>query len=116
MAIQIYHLKKNFDVQKAERWFKERRVAYQLVDMKKARIGPRELENIARAVGGLDELIDMDSPQYKESVLRYTSSPERRKELLLENPALLRTPIVRNASLATVGFAPQVWEGWATKA
>ncbi len=111
MNIQIYCLKKNFDVQKAERWFKERRVKYQLVDLKRAKIGPRELANIAASVG-LRALVDEDSDAYKKSVIPRLSGEQAILEALIANPQLLRTPIVRNGNAATVGYQPEVWEAW----
>lgn len=111
MNIQIYCLKKNFDVQKAERWFKERRIRYQLVDLKKAKIGPRELQNIARRVG-LRALVDDASDAYKKSVLPRLHGEEAILSALIEQPTLLRTPIVRNGAEATVGYCPDVWESW----
>ena len=112
MNIQIYALKKNFDVQKAERYFKERRIKYQLVDLGKKPLGARELDAICAALGGVDALIDTDNKQYAGSILRYTNGDGHKKEVLLENMALMRTPIVRNGRQATVGYKPEVWDTW----
>ncbi len=111
MNIQIYCLKKNFDVQKAERWFKERRVKYQLIDLAKAKMGPRELANIAAKVS-LRALVNDASDAYRKSVLPHLSGERAIIEALLANPALMRMPIVRNGKEATVGFAPDVWTAW----
>lgn len=111
MNIQIYCLKKTFDVQKAERWFKERRVKYQLVDLKKARLGPRELKNIADKVG-VRALIDTESDAYKNSALPMIRHEHVILDALLAEPKLMRMPIVRNGQSATVGYAPEVWESW----
>ena len=110
MALQIY-AGKGFDTQKAERFFKERRVPYQRVDVLKYGIGRRELESVAAAVG-LDALCDRDSKAFRESVLAYTQSRETILAGLIEKPQLLRLPIVRCGRLATVGYLPQVWETW----
>lgn len=111
--VQIYFLKKSFDTQKAERWFRERRISVQMVDLAKARIGRRELLSVAARVGGVFGLIDQESRAWKECPARYAAGEEAVLSALLENPARLRLPIVRNGNLATVGFAPEEWAGWA---
>ena len=110
MGLQIY-AGKGFDTQKAERFFKERRVPYQRVDVLKYGIGRRELESVAAAVG-LDALCDRDSKAFRESVLAYTQSRETILSGLVEKPQLLRLPIVRCGKLATVGHCPETWEKW----
>ena len=110
MGLQIY-CGKGFDTQKAERFFKERRVPYQRVDVLKYGIGRRELESVAAAVG-LDALCDKSSKAFRESVIAYTQDRETILAGLLERPQLLRLPLVRNGRLATAGFCPEVWERW----
>ena len=110
MALQIY-CGKGFDTQKAERFFKERRIAYQRVDVLKYGIGRRELESVAAAVG-LDALCDRESKAFRESVIAYTQDRETILAGLLERPQLLRLPLVRNGRLATAGCCPEVWERW----
>ena len=110
MALQIY-AGKGFDTQKAERYFKERRISYQRVDVLKYGIGKRELESVAAAVG-LDNLADKDAKAYRDSVIAYTQSRDTILNGLIEKPALLRLPIVRNGRLATVGYCPQTWDKW----
>jgi len=110
MGLQIY-CGKGFDTQKAERYFKERRVAYQRVDVLKYGIGRRELESVAAAVG-LEQLPDRDSKAFRESVIAYTQSREAILSGLMEKPQLLRLPIVRCGRLATVGYCPEIWEKW----
>jgi len=110
MGLQIY-AGKGFDTQKAERFFKERRIAYQRVDVLKYGIGKRELESVAAAVG-LDALCDKDTKAWRESVLAYTQSRETILNGLIEKPQLLKLPIVRSGRLATVGCCPDVWETW----
>ena len=111
MNIQIYAQKRNFDVQKAERFFKERGVKYQFVDLGKKPMAERELKNIAAAVG-LDALIDKESKLYAGSVLRFTAGDDNRIAQLLGDMRLLRTPIVRNGRKASVGYCPDVWQSW----
>lgn len=110
MAIQIY-CGKNFDTQKAERFFKERRIPYQRVDILKYGIGKRELESVAQAVG-TDALCDRNTKEFRESVVAYTQDRERIVEGLRENPKLLRLPIVRCGRLATCGLSPDTWQRW----
>mgnify|MGYP002539016066 FL=1 len=106
MGYQIY-CGKGFDTQKAERFFKERRVAYQRVDVLKYGIGRREL-----AAVGLDALCDRDSKAFRESVIAYTQNRDTILNGLMEKPQLLKLPIVRDGRRATVGFCPQIWEDW----
>lgn len=110
MGLQIF-AGKGFDTQKAERFFKERRIAYQRVDVLRYGIGKRELESVAAAVG-LDALCDRESKAFRESVIAYTQSRETILSGLMEKPQLLRLPIVRCGKKATVGYCPQVWESW----
>lgn len=110
MAVQIY-CGKNFDTQKAERFFKERRIPYQRVDILKYGIGKRELESVAAAVG-LEGLCDRDTKEFRESVVAYTQDRARILDGLRENPKLLRLPLVRCGKLATAGLAPETWQKW----
>ena len=110
MSIQLYVYKRNFDVQKAERYFKERRIKYQLIDLPRYGMGPRELESVIRSVG-LQAVIDENSPDAE--LLKYLAYDADKVNKLLENPSLIKTPIVRNGSkLATVGYCPVVWAAW----
>ena len=110
MNIQIFGKSKCFDTKKAERYFKERRIPFQRIDVDKYGISRRELESVCAAVGGLDAVID---PKAKEAALiRYLAYENDKLEKLLETPKALRTPIVRNGKQATVGYCPEVWEQW----
>ncbi|MBR6574435.1 MAG: ArsC family transcriptional regulator [Clostridia bacterium] len=110
MNIQIYGKNKCFDTKKAQRWFQERRIKFQAIDLTQKGLSPRELQSVKQAVGGLDNLID---PKAKEAAtLKYMAYDSQKEERLLEDPALLRTPIVRNGKQATVGYCPEVWETW----
>lgn len=109
--IQIYFYKKNFDVQKAERWFKERKASYQPVDLTRARIGRRELQSVAASVG-LDAMIDKDSNAWKECPARYAAGEDAILEALAADPRRLKLPIVREGKRATIGYAPEEWAGW----
>lgn len=110
MNIQIFGRSKCFDTKKAERYFKERRIPYQRVELDKYGIRRRELESVLAAVGGVDALID---PKATEATLiRYMAYEQDKIDKLLETPHALRTPIVRNGRQATVGYCPEVWEQW----
>lgn len=109
MNIQIYGKSKCFDTKKAERWFKERRIKYQYIDLPRYGMGRRELESVRAAVG-VEALLDEKARGAE--LVKYLARAEDREEKLLEQPELLRTPIVRNGKKATVGYAPEVWSTW----
>ena len=109
MNIQIFGKSKCFDTKKAERYFKERRIKFQSIDLVKYGISPGELKSVKNAVG-LEALNDEKSPD--AALLRYLAYDEDKVEKLLENPKLLKTPIVRNGKQATVGYQPEVWKDW----
>ena len=111
MNIQLYVSKKNFDVQKAERFFKERRIAVQTMDLKKHRLGEREVQAMARA-GGLQALIDREDKRVKEHPACYYNQDSLLLPAILESPWLLKSPIVRNGAKVTVDYQPEVWEAW----
>lgn len=110
MNIQIFGKPKCFDTKKAERYFKERRVKFQGIDLKKYGISRGELQSVLRSVK-LADLIDPKHPDAK--LLEYLAYDQDKVEKLLEDPTLLRTPIVRNGKQATVGYQPEVWKTWA---
>lgn len=109
--IQIYMHKRNFDVQKAERFFKERRVVVQLVDMKKHRPSRREVELFMQRLG-VPGMFDIEGALYQGHLVRYTSDRDAIAEKVMEEPQLLRSPIVRNGQMVTAGYCPEVWEKW----
>ncbi len=110
MNIQIFGKSKCFDTGKAERYFKERKISFQRIDVAKFGISKGELRSVCQAVGGLDAVIDEKAPGAE--LLRYLAYEADKEEKLLENPKLLRTPIVRNGKKATVGYQPEVWDRW----
>ncbi len=112
MNIQIFGSKKSNDSKKTERWFKERRIKYQMIDMKEKGMSRGELTSVMQAVGGLDALLDPNAKDKDTlALLRYLTD-DAKLEKVLENPQLLRTPVVRNGKKATVGYAPEVWDTW----
>lgn len=111
MNIQIFGKSKCFDTKKAERYFKERGVKYQYIDMQKYGMSKGEYASVKAALGGFLTLVDVDSAVYKDLV-RYLAREEAMEEHLMENTSLFKTPIVRNGKAATVGYAPEVWALW----
>ena len=109
MNIQIFGKSKCFDTKKAERYFKERRVKFQAVDILRYGMSRGELQSVVRAVG-LEELIDWKNPD--SALLKYLAHDEDKLEKLFEDPRLIKTPVVRNGKLATVGCQPEVWKSW----
>ena len=109
MNIQIFGKSKCFDTKKAQRWFKERRIKFQSIDLARVGISPGELKSVLNAVG-LEALIDPKHPDAPR--LNYLAYAADKVEKLLEDPRLLRTPIVRNGRQATVGYRPEVWQTW----
>jgi arsenate reductase (glutaredoxin) len=115
MNIQIYIGRKNFDVQKAERFFKERRVKVQTIDLLRYSMSKGEFQSVKQAVG-LASLIDETSPAYKQYNLAYLGLSPNAEEALLAHPELFRSPVVRSGRQATVGFQPEIWAAWLAQA
>ena len=111
MNIQIYCGKKNFDVQKAERYFKERRIPFQSLDLKKHKLGEREIRMMISAIG-IEKLIDRDDKKVKEHPACYYDREDLLIPAIQENPWLIRVPIVRNGSKMTIGYQPDIWAQW----
>lgn len=112
MNIQIFGKAKCFDTKKAERYFKERRIKFQSIDLLSKGMSKGEFNSVSAAVGGYEKLIDTSSKVYKDSTLQYLAHEDDKIEKLLENPAMFKTPIVRNGRQATVGYCPDVWKTW----
>lgn len=110
MNIQIFGSSKCFDTKKAERWFKERRIPFQYIDLLKKGLSPGEYRSIRQRLK-YEELVDPKSKAYRDLYMDYIS-PQAAEEKLSLHPELFRTPIVRNGKLVTVGFHPEVWETW----
>ena len=111
MNIQIYCGKKNFDAQKAERYFKARRIPFQALDLKKHKLGEREIRMMISAIG-IEKLIDREDKKVKEHPACYYDREELLIPAIQENPWLLRLPIVRNGNKMTLGYQPDVWAQW----
>lgn len=109
MNIQIFGKSKCFDTKKAERYFKERRIKYQYIDVLRYGMSRGELSAVKNAVG-LEAMIDTNDEDYP--LVRYLASDEARLDKLFEDPYLIKTPVVRNGKQATVGYCPEVWKDW----
>ena len=113
MNIQIFGTAKCFDTKKAQRYFKERGIKFQFVDLAKFNMSKGELKSVKNAVGGkLDDLINEKSKAYEKHFIKYLASDEAVEEKLLEHGELFKTPIVRNGRQATVGYCPEIWKQW----
>ena len=109
MNIQIFGTKNSADTRKAERYFKERRIKYQYIDIIKYGMSRGELASVKNAVG-LDAMVDETDQDYP--IFQYLASTEAKMDKLFDVPYLLKTPIVRNGKQATVGYCPEVWKDW----
>ncbi len=112
MNVQIFGTNKCFDTKKAMRYFKERNIKYQFIDMKEKGLSKGEYNSVKQAVGGLEAMLDEKCKAQELLALVKYISEEDRDDKVLENQKVLKTPIVRNGRQATVGFRPEVWGGW----
>ncbi|MCL2574713.1 MAG: ArsC family transcriptional regulator [Defluviitaleaceae bacterium] len=113
MNIQIFGKNKCFDTKKAERYFKERKIKYQLIDVSKYGMSKGEYASVKAAVGGMDALVDEKSNEYESQFIAHLARQDDVEERLLENPGMFKTPIVRNGKKATIGYQPDIWTSWA---
>lgn len=109
MNIQIFGKSKCFDTKKAERYFKERGIKYQYIDVLSKGLSKGELDSVVKALGGIDAVIDQNAKDYAEIKYLYD---EAKPEKLAEKPKLYKTPIVRNGKQATTGYQPEIWKKW----
>ena len=112
MNIQIFGKNKCFDTKKAERWFKERKIKFQSIDLKRYGMSGKEFDSVLRAVGGIDNLIDWESKSADITLMKYMDDQRAKEDKVFDNPELMKTPVVRNGKLATVGYCPEIWEKW----
>ena len=112
MNIQIFGRSKCFDTKKAERYFKERRIRVQQIDLLRYGMSGGEFDSVLRAVGGVDTLIDWSVKSPEIDLMRYTDDMRAKENKLFDHPELMRTPIVRNGKQATAGYCPEIWETW----
>ncbi|MDO5400834.1 MAG: ArsC family transcriptional regulator [Eubacteriales bacterium] len=112
MNIQIFGKSKCFDTKKAERWFKERRIKFQSIDLNKYGMSGKEFDSVLRAVGGIDNLIDWNAKAPDITLMKYMEDKRAKEDKVFDDPALMKTPVVRNGKQATAGYHPEIWETW----
>lgn len=111
MNIQIFGTKKCSDTRKAERYFKERRIKYQMINLREKEMSRGEFNSVKQAVGGIDSMINENAKDDVITLMKYLSDSDK-EEKLIENQQVIKTPIVRNGRQATIGFCPDVWKNW----
>lgn len=112
MNIQIFGKSKCFDTKKAERYFKERRIKYQFIDLPRYGMSGKEFDSVLRAVGGIDKVIDWDHKAQDITNMKYMDSIAAKEDIVFDHPEYIKTPIVRNGKLATIGYCPDIWSKW----
>ena len=112
MNIQIFGKSKCFDSKKAERYFKERRIKYQYIDLMRYGLSPKEFDAVLRSVGGVDNLIDWDCKDERITMMRYMEDKTAKEDKIFDDPKLIKSPNVRNGKQATVGYCPEIWANW----
>lgn len=112
MNIQIFGTKKCSDTRKAERYFKERRIKYQMIDLREKEMSRGEFNSVKQAVGGIDSMINENAKDKDVITLMKYLSDGDKEEKLIKNQQVIKTPIVRNGRQATIGFCPDVWKNW----
>ena len=112
MNIQIFGTKKCNDTKKAERFFKERGIRYQFIDMREKGMSKGELTSVAQANGGLDNMIDQNAKDKDTlAIIKYIAEEDKLNKIL-ENQHVIKTPIVRNGKMSTLGYQPEAWKEW----
>ena len=112
MNIQIFGTKKCNDTKKAERFFKERGIKYQFIDMKEKGMSKGEFNSVAQVNGGLENMVNWDGKdQDTLSLIKYIAEEDKLQKVL-DNPQVIKTPVVRNGKQSTLGYQPDVWKGW----
>ena len=112
LNVQIFGKNKCFDTKKAERYFKERRIKYQYVDLLRYGMSGKEFDSVLHAVGGIDNLVDWEGKSPEITLMKYMEEVRAREDKVYDDPSLMRSPIVRNGKEATVGFCPEIWSKW----
>jgi len=112
MNIQIFGTKKCNDTKKAERYFKERGIKFQFIDMKEKGMSKGEFLSVAQVNGGMEGMISKGGKDKDLLALLSYMSEEDKLEKILENPQVIKTPVVRNGKQSTLGYQPEVWKGW----
>lgn len=112
MNIQIFGTKKCNDTKKAERFFKERGIKFQFIDMKEKGMSKGEFTSVAQSHGGLENMIDWEGKDKDVLALIKYIAREDKLEKVLENQQVIKIPVVRNGKQSTLGYQPDIWKGW----
>ena len=112
MNIQIWGKSKCFDTKKAERYFKERKIKYQFIDLLRFGLSGKEFDVVLRGVGGIDKLVNWESNDPQITLMKYMDDVTAKEDKVFDDPKLMRTPIVRNGKQVTVGYCPEIWAQW----
>jgi arsenate reductase (glutaredoxin) len=116
-VIQIFGTAKCRGTRAAQRFFADRRIKVQLIELREKGLSKGELASVARAVGGMHLLYDREGARVRERGLQHSAPDEARlADLLLDDPLLLRTPIVRDGKSASVGVDEPAWRRFAEAA
>lgn len=108
--IQIFGIKNSAATRAAERFFKERRIAIQMVDLKQRPIAPGEIKRFLDKFGW-DALLDKEGAAYVDAGLKYMRMPDPQLLAKIERePRLLRLPLVRGGKLLAVGQDDAGWK------
>ncbi len=112
MNIQIFGTKKCNDTKKAERYFKERGIKFQFIDIKEKGMSKGEFNSVAAVNGGIEGMINQDCRDKDLLAMIKYISDEDKLEKILENPQVIKTPVVRNGKQSTLGYQPDIWKEW----
>ncbi len=112
MNIQIFGTKKCNDTKKAQRFFKERGIKFQFIDMREKGMSRGEFSSVAQANGGMENMLDPDCKDQDTLALIKYLADDYKLEKILDNPQVIRTPVVRNGKQSTIGYQPDVWKKW----
>lgn len=112
MNIQIWGTKKCNDTKKAERFFKERNIKFQFIDLKEKEMSKGELNSVVSAVGNVMDMVNTEAKDKDTVALIQYIADEDKFDKLLENQQIIKTPVVRNGKQATLGYQPDVWKKW----
>lgn len=112
LNIQIFGTKKCYDTKKAERFFKERGIKYQFVDMKDKGMSKGEFNSVAQVNGGLENMVNWEEKDKDLLALIKYIADEDKLRKILDNPQVIKTPVVRNGKQSTLGYHPDIWKTW----
>ncbi|OQY41203.1 MAG: ArsC family transcriptional regulator [Fusobacteriia bacterium 4572_74] len=107
--IQIFGVKNCNDTKKTIRFFKDRKINIQFINLKEKEISKGELRSITKTFD-IEELLDRKGKEFKKRNLEYYIFDTL--ELLMESPTLFKTPILRVKDRVTLGYQPKIWKQW----